>query len=131
MDAMRAGRVRRRADVGSVTAEMAVLLPTLVLVAGALAWLVGVGIAQVACLDAARDAARALARAESEQTATDLALRSAPDGARVHLRQVDGMVQVEVTYRATPPGALLDTVASLGLRATASTPMEVTDVPAA
>ncbi|HEX2175570.1 MAG TPA: TadE family type IV pilus minor pilin [Nocardioidaceae bacterium] len=120
---------RRRSPSGSVTAEMAVLLPTLVLVAGALAWLVGVGVAQVACVDAARDAARALARAEPEQVATELALRSAPDGARVHLRRADGMVEVEVTYRATPPGGLLDAAAALDLRATASTPVEVDDAP--
>jgi hypothetical protein len=119
--------VTRRAEGGSVTAEMAVLLPSLVLVAAALAWLVGVGVAQVQCVDAARDAARALARAESTEVATALARQSAPDGARVSLGQAGGMVQVTVTYRATPPGALLDTAAALDLRATASTPVESLD----
>jgi hypothetical protein len=117
----------RGREAGSVTAETAVLLPTLVLVAAALAWLVGVGVAQVQCVDAARDAARALARAESAELATELARRSAPDGARVSLSRSGGLVEVEVTYRATPPGALLDTAAALDLRATASTPMETAD----
>ena len=118
---------RRRDGLGSVTAEMAVLLPTLVLVAAALAWLVGVGVAQVQCVDAARDAARALARAEPTVVATELARQSAPEGAQVSLARDGDLVQVQVTYRATPPGALLDTVGALDLRATASTPVEVTD----
>jgi hypothetical protein len=118
---------RRRGSTGSVTAETAVLLPTLVLVAAALAWLVGVGVAQVQCVDAARDAARALARAEPAEVATELAHQSAPDGAHVSLSQDGDLVQVEVTYRATPPGELLDTVGALDLRATASTAAEVTD----
>lgn len=118
---------RRRDGLGSVTAEMAVLLPTLVLVAAALAWLVGVGVAQVQCVDAARDAARALARAEPTVVATELARQSAPEGAQVSLDRDGDLVQVQVTYRATPPGALLDTVGALDLRATASTPVEVTD----
>ncbi len=103
------------------------LLPALVVVAAALAWLVGLGVAQVQCVDAARDAARALARAEPTAIATELARQSAPDGAHVSVAQDGGLVQVEVTYRATPPGALLDTVGALDLRATASTPAEVTD----
>lgn len=121
---------RRRGATGSVTAEMAVLLPTLVLVAAALAWLVGVGVAQVQCVDAARDAARALARGEPEAVATGLARQSAPDGARVHIGRAGPLVEVQVTYRARPPGGLLASAASLDVRASASTPVEVSDVAA-
>jgi hypothetical protein len=120
-------RCAHRGSDGYVTAETAVLLPALVLIAAALAWLVGVGVAQVRCVDAARDAARALARDEPTEVATELARQSAPDGALVSLGQDGGLVQVEVIYRATPPGALLDTVGALDLRATASTPLESTD----
>jgi hypothetical protein len=120
-------RCAHRGSDGYVTAETAVLLPALVLIAAALAWLVGVGVAQVRCVDAARDAARALARDEPTEVATELARKSAPDGALVSLGQDGGLVQVEVIYRATPPGALLDTVGALDLRATASTPLESTD----
>jgi Flp pilus assembly protein TadG len=122
--------VRARGCRGSVTAEMAVLLPTLVLLAAALAWLVGLGVAQVQCVDAARDAARALARAESTEAATELAEASAPKGARVDMRRRAGLVEVEVTYRATPPGGLLDAAAGIDLRATATTPLEVAGAPA-
>ncbi|MGH3366422.1 MAG: TadE family type IV pilus minor pilin [Nocardioidaceae bacterium] len=117
-----------RSQAGMVTAEMAVLLPTLVLVAATLAWLVGLGVAQVQCVDAARDAARALARAESPAVATELAQQSAPDGARVRFGDEGDFVEVSVTYRASPPGAVLDGLASFDLRATATTPMEVADV---
>lgn len=121
---------RRRDTAGYVTAETAVLLPTLVLVAAALAWLVGLGVAQVQCVDAARDAARALARAEPVEIATELAQQSAPEGARVRVDRSGGSVEVEVTYRATPPGGLLDGAAGFDLRATASTPVEVPGAPA-
>jgi hypothetical protein len=122
--------MRVRGCRGSVTAEMAVLLPTLVLLAVALTWLVGLGVAQVQCVDAARDAARALARAESTAAATELAEQSAPEGARVDMRHREGLVEVEVAYRATPPGGLLDGAAGIDLRATATTPLEVADAPA-
>jgi hypothetical protein len=106
-----------------------VLLPTLVLVAAALAWLVGLGVAQVQCVDAARDAARALARSEPPEVATALARQSAPDGAEVRMRRVDGLVEVEVTYRATPPGGLLDAAAAVDVRGAAATPAETVDAP--
>jgi hypothetical protein len=126
----RGPRGRHRAEHGMVTAEMAVLLPALVLFTAAVAWLVAAGVAQVLCVDAARDAARALARAEPEHVAADLARETAPTGAEVSVSRHDGMVQVEVTYRATPPGRLLDSAVGLDLRATATTPEEVPSGPA-
>jgi hypothetical protein len=119
----------QRTQCGSVTAELAVLLPTLVLVAASLAWLVGLGVAQVRCVDAARDAARALARSESSEVAVELARQAAPDGAEVSVQRTRGLVEVEVTYRATPPGGVLGSVASLDLRATASTLVETVHDP--
>jgi TadE-like protein len=116
---------RGRTAVGSVTAETAVLLPTLVVVAATLMWLVSVGVAQVRCVDAARDAARALARDESAEVAVELARQVAPEGARVVVHRTGDLVDVEVTYHATPPGAVLDRVTALDLRATATTPAEV------
>jgi TadE-like protein len=120
----------RRGATGSVTAELAVLLPTLVLVAAALAWTVGLGVAQVQCVDAARDAARALARSEPPEVAAALARQSAPDGAEVQVSRTGGLVHVQVTYHATPPGGLLDAAASVDVRGTASTPVEVSGVAA-
>ena len=54
-----------RDERGAVTAETSVVLPLLVAVTLAMVWLVAVGLAQMRATDAAREAARALARGES------------------------------------------------------------------
>ncbi|MPZ61355.1 MAG: pilus assembly protein TadE [Propionibacteriales bacterium] len=123
--------VRRRGEPGMVTAETAVVMPVLVLIAAMLVWLIGVGIAQVRCVDAARDAARALARDEPRAVAAKLARQAAPDGAAVSFTESTGMVEVEVSYAASPPGGLLDGLATWRLVARSATPTEGSDdVPA-
>ena len=65
-----------------VTAETAVVLPVLLLVlAGAVAAVVVVG-AQLRCVDAAREGARAAARGEAAGGRPELVRRAAPDGRR-------------------------------------------------
>jgi Flp pilus assembly protein TadG len=54
----------RTGDVGMVTAEMAMALPVLVLLASLGALAIGVAQAKVRCADAAREAARAIARGD-------------------------------------------------------------------
>lgn len=81
-----------------VTAETAVVLPVLLLVlAGAVAAVTVVG-AQLRCVDAAREGARAAARGEQIATVTALVARAAPAGAST---EVDaGGEQVRVTVVA-------------------------------
>jgi Flp pilus assembly protein TadG len=81
-----------------VTAETAVVLPVLLLVlAGAVAAVTVVG-AQLRCVDAAREGARAAARGEEIAAVTALVRRAAPDGATT---AVDvGREQVRVTVVA-------------------------------
>ena len=63
-----------------VTAETAVVLPVLFLVlAGAVAAVTVIG-AQLRCVDAAREGARAAARGDDVATVRALVLRSAPEG---------------------------------------------------
>ncbi|TFV48547.1 TadE family type IV pilus minor pilin [Blastococcus sp. TF02A-35] len=89
-----------------VTAETAVVLPVLVLVlAGAVAAVTVVG-AQLRCVDAAREAARAAARGDEVATAVDLAARAAPDGACTQVQTDDGEVRVTVTAEISPLGPL-------------------------
>lgn len=95
-------RLRRRAECGTATAELAVCLPALVAVAATLTWGVAVGAAQVRCIDAARVAARAAARGEPTAVAVDAARRAAPRGADVSVAVVGGVVSVSV--RADVPG---------------------------
>jgi Flp pilus assembly protein TadG len=81
-----------------VTAETAVVLPVLLLVlAGAVSAVVVVG-AQLRCVDAAREGARAAARGEAPAAVVRLATAAAPDGA---VTEVGGGEAVRVTVSAT------------------------------
>lgn len=93
-----------RDERGMVTAETAAVLPLLVAVTLAMIWVLTVGVAQVRVTDAAREAARAAARGDSDAQATALAQQAAP-GAEVSIA-TDGE-QVTVTAR--------DQVVPLGL----------------
>lgn len=102
---MRLRRPRRRSDRGLVTAELAATLPALVLVAVLCVWAVGAAAAQLRCLDAARAAARELARGEPPELVRAVAAGRAPPGARVELAQrADGLVSVQVRARVGLPG---------------------------
>lgn len=90
-----------------MTAETAAVMPLLVAVALAMVWLIGLGVAQVAVTDAAREAARAVARGDSVAEATLLAQRVAP-GAQVSVSTEEGLVVVRVERRVQAAGALLD-----------------------
>ena len=86
--------VRRRAERGAATAELAMVLPLLVAVAIGLVWLLAVGSAQVRAVDAARETARALARGDDEAAAVARGLQVAPPGSRVHVSRGGGEVRV-------------------------------------
>ncbi len=97
----------RRDQHGSVTAESALVLPILAGFALVLVWVVSVGIAQVRTVDAARDAARGLARGDDERQVIALAQRTAPEGAEVAFTESGSSVTVSVSLRAEAPGWLL------------------------
>ncbi len=89
-----------------VTAETAVVLPVLLLVlAGAVAVVTVVG-AQLRCVDAAREGARAAARGESSEVVAELAGRVAPEGAATSVRDAGPRVHVTVTVEVAPLGPL-------------------------
>jgi Flp pilus assembly protein TadG len=102
---VRRGRVTRD-ERGMVTAETAVVLPVLVAVTLAMVWLLTLGVAQMKVTDAAREAARALARGEPTDRAIQLAERAAP-GAAVTIDDDEGMVVVTVRQEVSPPGGVL------------------------
>ena len=99
---------RRRGEQGAVTAELATGLPLLLALTVGLAWLVGVGSAQVRAVDAAREAARAVARGDSEAEAVGLARAVAPSGARVSVVTEGGRVVVRVRASVHGPGGLFE-----------------------
>lgn len=91
-------------DQGMATAELAVALPSLVLLV-----LFGAGVLRAVggdlrCQDAARLAARAAARGEPSGEVRRIALGAAPPGADVAVSSVAGMVRVVVTSAAGIPG---------------------------
>jgi hypothetical protein len=105
----------RRRERGAATAELAVALPSLVLVLSVALAAVDLGLAQVRCVDASRLGARLVARGESEALVMREVLRAAPGGARVTVSRDGQLGTVAVTGRTPallvplglvgPPGA--------------------------
>ena len=81
---------------GSVTAETAVVLPVLMVVLAIATSALGAGVTKMRCVDAARAAARELARDEAPDTARQVAARLAP-GSAVRLSTHGDLVRVSVT----------------------------------
>lgn len=99
------GRHRRRErDRGSVTAELAVGLPALVLLLFVGLAAVSAVITKLQCVDAAREAARAAARGEPGVAA---GRRVAPDHAEVTVTVVGDTVVAKVTAPVRPLGSRL------------------------
>jgi len=94
----------RHRDDGMVTAETAVVLPVLVLVLAATVAAVTVVGAQLRCVDAAREGARAAARGEEVAAVTELVGRAAPAGAVTSVTTGPEEVRVTVTARIAPLG---------------------------
>lgn len=84
-----------------VTAELAVGLPAVALLAVLCAAVVTAAATHVRCLDAARSGARELARGEDPGVVRSLVAERAPEGALVRFVHLDGdLVAVQVHDRA-------------------------------
>jgi Flp pilus assembly protein TadG len=99
--------VGRRRDGGVATAEIAVALPALVVLVAAGMTAVSVLTAQLRCVDAAREAARAAARGEAASVVRSLAQRSGPADAEVRVSSGGREVEVTVSAEARAVGGLL------------------------
>jgi Flp pilus assembly protein TadG len=97
---------RRDADgeAGMVTAETAVVLPVLLLVLLCAVAAVTVVGAQLRCVDAAREGARAAARGETAAVVAELAGAVAPDGAVTTVQPAGELVRVTVSVEVSPLG---------------------------
>lgn len=93
-----------RDERGAVTAEAALAIPLLTLVTLAMVWMLAFGIGQMKTTDAAREAARALARGDSEAEARALVAAVDP-GAHVSISRQPGRVVVTVTRPIAGPAA--------------------------
>lgn len=103
-------------DRGMATAELAVALPAVVLVIVAGMTAVSVLTAQLRCVDAAREAARAAARGESSAVVHSVASRSGPSGSAVTVAGDDRDVVVTVSAESGGGRGILP---SFHVRATA------------
>ncbi len=107
-----------------VTAEAALVLPLVALFSLALIWLLSVGIEQVRVVDAARDAARAVARGDDDPAAVQAALRTAGSDAEIVVRHGAGLVTVTVSARVSAPGWLLVPLPAVSVTSRATTEVE-------
>lgn len=110
---------RARSERGMVTAEMAVLAPFGFTFGLLLLWIVSLGYTQVQLVDAAREAARLVARGESVAAASDVARRHAPPGAHVVVATADGLVTVTVSATSQFPVPVLRHVGGREMEASA------------
>ncbi|GAA2257780.1 hypothetical protein GCM10010402_11470 [Actinomadura luteofluorescens] len=88
------------------TAEIAVALPSLVLITAIALWGVRAASVQVACTDAARSGARAAARGESLTAVRELVERGVPKGAAVQVHRDGAVVRVDVAAPVAPAAAI-------------------------
>lgn len=118
------GAAPRRDEHGAVTAEAAVVLPLLVLVALLMTWVVSIGVAHVRVVDAARETARAAARAEPGAVA--LGRRVAPPGSRVSVHHGRETVEVVVVGEVWGPGGIFGWLGPVRVHAEAVAAQEPT-----
>ncbi|HEY7043310.1 MAG TPA: TadE family type IV pilus minor pilin [Nocardioidaceae bacterium] len=116
-----------RSAHGSVTAEAAIVLPIMAAFALTLIWMISVGIAQIQAVDAARDAAREIARGGDVDAATARARVTAPADARVDIDRSAGEAVVTVSFTAKPPRWLFVPLPPVGISASSSVEVERDD----
>jgi hypothetical protein len=97
-------------EAGYVTAETAIVLPVLALLLAVALWAIAVAAAQLRCVDAARDGARAAARGEADAAVVAAAEAAAPPGADVAVSHTGTRVVVVVRARVGPASGALGAI---------------------
>ena len=92
-------------DRGSVSAEMAVVLPALMVVLAIAVWVLSVVAGQLRCADAAGSGVRLAARGESSATVQAAVAATAPRGATVQVVERGERVEVVVSVDLRPFGS--------------------------
>jgi len=98
--------IKRARDAGMVTAEIAVAMPVLMVLLAIGLTVTSVIAAQMRCVDAAREAARALARGDSISAARSLASAAGPRGAALATTTTGDRVETTVRATVAPIGGL-------------------------
>lgn len=121
---MTSGRALLRSERGMATAELAVITPLAVVVVVLLLWTASLGYTQVRLTDAAREAARMVARGDAVAEAEQVARDQAPEGSEVEITERGGVVEVMVSVRSTLPGTWFDDPIGRDLSSTAVAALE-------
>ncbi|MFV2173978.1 TadE family type IV pilus minor pilin [Actinomadura sp. LOL_016] len=111
------------------TAEVAVALPSLVLVTAIVLWGMTAVSTQLTCNDAARTGARAAARGESLTAVRALVVKAVPEGATVKVTRDAATVHVDVSVPVDAPAEL--PALTIRAHAAAATEPGATEPPAA
>ena len=96
----------RISDGGTVTAETAVAIPSLLVLLMIFVWVILVVTAQLRVVDAARAGARAAARGESFARSLEIAEEAAPNGADAFVSRAGDDIGVTVRVAVRPPGGI-------------------------
>lgn len=96
---------KRHRDVGAATAEFAVVMPAIVLLVIVLTGAAAVGLTQLRAFDAARSAAREIARGEAPAAVVTEAKKHAGDASDVLVRTAGGYSTVTITIQL--PAAII------------------------
>lgn len=108
-----------RRDRGAATAELVAVLPVLVAVVLAMVWLLSLGAAQVRVVDAAREAARAVARGDDPAIAVGRGVQVGPAGTSITVTHAEDRVLARASVRVSGPGGLLGFLPGVRLHAVA------------
>lgn len=111
--------MRRTDERGTVTAEAAVVMPTLVLFTIGMTWLASLGVTHVRAVDAARETARTVARGESVGRASAVGRRVATTGSVIHVERGGRTVVVTVRSPVRGPGGLFGMLPAFDVHAQA------------
>lgn len=106
MKPRRRRRRQRKGPDGFVTAELALALPSLVLILAIGLWLQGAVALQARCLDAARAGARAAARGDPDATIRSRLAKVVPEGAGIVIARDGDRVTVTVDSLVDAPEGL-------------------------
>ena len=117
-------RQKQGCERGMVTAEAALALMALVVVALGMVWAVTVVTQQARCMDAARDTARAVARGDTVVASRSEGRRSAPRGASIDVRIRGGIVTVDVSHDVRPRWRMLSALPRVPVSARAVVAVE-------
>lgn len=95
------------------------MLPVLVAAVLGMLWILSLGVAQVRTVDAAREAARALARGDDPSAATGRGEQVGPSGTSIAVTRTADEVRVSATALVHGPGGLFGFLPGVRLHADA------------